>query len=439
MAIDVLQAIESLLAGAIISLAGLMLFNALGAFGLKGPFFWLALIVIIAIGVVQYRPGNLSTLNFLALGIMIFSYFALGPYSAYVVSVTEQIGAPIKAISAGAQTALSDVWLLVTNPTEYFARQQLRAVRPEKPIDFPKGIEVTQLQAFPTGMIPAGEEFVVFLVIENEGTEDAMGVRIKASCTEIGGLQAKCRVLDANREEHDTLELPEIASMRPGQAERFEFRFKAGGRVGREPGQRVAETVFNKAVFEVSYSMSTSSSLSVEIATPEEINRRALTGEGRFYFPEVATAKVGPSQLGMTVGPQPLKPGRATLIASIINTRYDGNLSISNAFGTSLRIKPSPSITIKDCRSPILVCAAGGGEEGPNIGSCTPPDTGLVAVEAQRPLGILCDLQIGEITGPAKTDLLLGELANYRFTLLKDIRIPVTAPREALVPKELKQ
>ncbi|GEM_PF-2822997 len=432
-----LPSISHLLAGLIIGLGALTLILAFQAFGAGGFLFWA--LVILAIGVAVFQvyfpsgyPDGLRAVNVLAIIVLVFSFFALGPYSGFVVSVTDQIGAPIKAATAQGSLALTDVWLLITNPTEYFAQQQLRNVRPERPISFPKAVEVSRLDAIP-GTVPAGERFTLFAAFENQADQDAREVQANAECAfsaprDVGPCtKVSGAFTGAGR------------TMRPGQVDRAEWTFTSTGRTGREPGQRVAETVFNTVNLSLSAIYDTSSSLQVELATDAEISRRQ-TQQGRFYYSESAIGKVSPAQVSISVGPQPLITGRdATSVIAVTNARPDGNV-IFLPERTQVIIELSPAV------GSGLVCSSqtlGGGNcnKAPSLNAQGNEEYGCVLPTGRQPLlleryqsrsviPIFCQFKVAEVAPEvgSRTGLIIAQLKNYRFDLFQEKKIQVTAP-----------
>ncbi len=70
--------------------------------------------------------------------ILIFAYVALGPYSYIYQQATDQIKSPLNTAYYTVRNGVTDLWLLVTNPTAWYAKQQVTNANPEKPMSFPK-------------------------------------------------------------------------------------------------------------------------------------------------------------------------------------------------------------------------------------------------------------------------------------------------------------
>ncbi len=115
--------------------------------------------------------------------VLIFAYVALGPYSSIYQQALDSIKGPFETAFRAVKNALYDIYLLATNPTEWYARQQVVNARPEKPISFPKSLEVTQLDATPSS-VPGGQPFVLTFVLKNEGDLPVKNVKVTASCNQ---------------------------------------------------------------------------------------------------------------------------------------------------------------------------------------------------------------------------------------------------------------
>ena len=115
--------------------------------------------------------------------VLIFAYVALGPYASIYQQALDSIKGPFETAFRAVKNALYDIYLLATNPTEWYARQQVVNARPEKPISFPKSLEVTQLDATPSS-VPGGQPFVLTFVLKNEGDLPVKNVKAKVSCNQ---------------------------------------------------------------------------------------------------------------------------------------------------------------------------------------------------------------------------------------------------------------
>lgn len=387
-----------------------------------------------------YSQGGLPAVNVLALLVLAFSFLALGPFSGTVVNAVDSVSTPVQLVWTSVSDAFSDVWLLLTNPTEYYARQQLRAARPERPVAFPGAAEITSLQTVPTGTVPSGERFVVFATLENKLDRPVGNVTTWGYCEGIGGLPVCEGTVDIERFKTDAQAagLSEAAiqnitagilfglggvhgidEMRPGEFDRADFTFIAKGR----EEARAAEVVFNKVVLTMRGVYTTDSSLQTEIATRDEVFRRQTTRTGRLYYPEVAVAKVGPAQLGISAGPQPLIAGtRAPFIVSISNTRPDGRI-ILDASSLTIRV---PDFVGKNVACRDVACTSA---DGASTCAITLDHTVLREYEKLDVVPIFCTMDIPEdealATAGSRTGLITAELSRYDFYHEKEVRVPV--------------
>ncbi len=115
--------------------------------------------------------------------ILVFAYIALGPYSAIYQQALDQVKAPVEIAFRAVKNAFYDIYLLATNPTEWYARQQVINTRPEKPISFPKALEVTSLDVTPPS-VPGGQPFVLNAVLRNDGDLAVRNIRVTAACNQ---------------------------------------------------------------------------------------------------------------------------------------------------------------------------------------------------------------------------------------------------------------
>lgn len=158
-------------------------FSFVGSVGGLG--FWIVWIILCFLGIFQfYQSGGYKTVLQGSILILLFAYLALGPYQAYYNQVIDQAKAPVEIAYRAGERAVTDVWLLATNPTEWYARQQVQNVRPERPLSFPKGIEIAAIEALPPS-VPAGQQFALAVVIKHDGIiENATDVTLSLSCNQ---------------------------------------------------------------------------------------------------------------------------------------------------------------------------------------------------------------------------------------------------------------
>jgi hypothetical protein len=115
--------------------------------------------------------------------ILIFAWVALGPYSSIYQQAIDQVKGPAEIAWRAASNAFYDIYLLATDPTEWYARQQVINTKSEKPISFPKALELSSLDAIPPS-VPGGQPFVMNIVLKNEGDLPVTNVQVAASCNQ---------------------------------------------------------------------------------------------------------------------------------------------------------------------------------------------------------------------------------------------------------------
>lgn len=372
-------------------------------------------VVLLPLGIFAIYPaGKLQIINILAIVMLVLGYFAAGPYAAQFAEFADQIKAPIASLTSGIGASTSDIGLLITNPTEYYAQQQARAARPEKPISYPMAVELARLDLVPEGTAPANSEFVIFALAENQGDLEAKDVKLTAKCVP-GTAGTTCTPAEQSY-------LPQPSNMLPGMAFQTSFTFTAQGRT---ETKRAAETVYNKVNVTLSYKLNTSSSLQVEVATQDEIFTRQRDKIGKVFYPQVAIAKVSSAQIGMNVGLQPVYSGKqAILLLSIFNKRPDGdivldnskmNVVLSEAVGSNLKCN-STGIFISSCPD-------GGGRRCQlTISNFTISYTTPVIPT------IRCTFDAVHIDAGSLTGLITAELTDYGFSITKQKSIAVGAP-----------
>ena len=358
--------------GAIIGYSAALLLISLGApnwnfIGGYGSGFWIAWIVLGAIGLFQfYQTGGWKIVMQVGILILVFSYIALGPYHAYYDQAITQIKGPIEIAYKQVSNAVTDVWLLVTNPTEWYARQQLVNVRPERPLDYPKGVEFGSIEAMPPS-VPQGQQFAMMSVIKNDGTMDANDVVISYSCNSWcdsrgvnkGSKEELDKMLATERGDkkiEEILDKETLDILRKGDGTSIyiqsELRRGESHVVTLSPlvasvfPQDRGLTNFAKVGINVSYAYSTNSTLQVDIISGSELRKRFSAGQ-TVFAPVLAVDKGTPARLSLNVGPQPLKEGTdQLLLVSVSNTRDKSRvvlprgtniiISLPNEVGTDL-------------------------------------------------------------------------------------------------------
>ncbi|MBI4014990.1 MAG: hypothetical protein HY365_03475 [Candidatus Aenigmarchaeota archaeon] len=135
-----------------------------------------------------YQSGGFLFVFQLSILILLFGWLALGPYRAVYADIIDSIRAPIRFVWDSFRSAFEDVWLLASNPQEYFARQQLKNVRTVSSISLPDGVEISAIDIEPLNpaLSTKGENdsqsFTVSAEIRNKGIGDAKNVRVWVGC-----------------------------------------------------------------------------------------------------------------------------------------------------------------------------------------------------------------------------------------------------------------
>ncbi|MBI2076094.1 MAG: DUF1554 domain-containing protein [Candidatus Aenigmarchaeota archaeon] len=305
-----------------------------------------------------YQLGGFRAVLQVSVLILLFGYIALGPYQAVYRSTIDKVKEPLAFAFTSVKNAVKDVWLLTTNPTEWYARQQIKNVRSESPLEFPKGVEVVSLDPLIPGVgIPAGEEFSVVAVIQNKGRLTARDIYIRAECNQW------CNAKD-NEYEVSGLKLKTISGqekievLKPGEQDRITVSKLTAIKSDRSALQFAKVTVF------INYSYSTNSTLPVKIAKEAEIDRMIAAREDVFRpVVSIATAD-SPAQLSLNVGPQPLKAGDSgSLLIAVLNARTDGDvvLKANEKFFVDLPPTIGTIAASDSCRSGTrsVVCTVG--------------------------------------------------------------------------------
>ncbi len=414
--------VEHLISGALMGLTLVLLFAGLGIDPLSsiwlfwGLFFGLFLIAAFSF----YPQGRFSAIVPIAIIVLIFGYASLGPYSGQVREVRDQTVLPLKMVWTQLKGTGEYVWLLATNPTEWYARQQMQNVRSESPLDQPKGVEITDIQLSPP-TVPANQDFFVYLVIENKGEQTAKSIKVSAGCENSEYCTLKEVPVDYQTE------------LKSGQGDRLQYKFTA---LGRKSTGRSAEGVFAKPIVNVSYIYSTNSSLSVELATRSEIERRQLSSEGgkenRYFYPQVAYGIAQPAQLSLNVGPQPLEEGKtATMVAAVLNARTDGTVVLEPTTAISINL---PEVVGSG-----LSCTSAGGVVSCSGGECRMIKEHRIGhSDFSSILPIYCTFTVGSLPDgrPSITSLITGELREYRYDISMEKSIKVTAPIGVIINDE---
>ena len=479
--------VTHLSSGAIIGYSAMLLLVALGALNwsfMSTFVFWIVWAVLGFLGIMQfYQTGGWKTVLQGAVIILLFAYVALGPYSAYYQQALGQVKAPVEIAYRAVSSAVTDIWLLATNPTEWYARQQLVNVRPESPIDFPKGLEITLLDALPPS-VPGGREFALTTVIKNEGSlqKPALDAALSFGCNQwcivpqpdpalaqstyslchdngyifdeyycgtdcgedvpdasvtgknldsciqscrdqekgVAGAATKCLTRD-----RDTFlqSFGRIRKMERGEVRSVNVRgFTTVSQSGRQGETRMAEVTVN-----LSYRYSTSTTLSAEVMTQGEMDRKIQENENIFRN-VLAVTKSSPAQLSLNVGPQPLTAGqKSILLVSVSNTREDSSIVLKR--GTLINITmPKVVGTGLECEGISARDDAARGSEV--LTYMVPQDVTVLPYNFQSIFAFICDFNAASeaTVMDVKTALITAEMPDYTFVLTKKKQIPVTQP-----------
>jgi len=383
---------------------------------------WIITIVLVIVFYFIYRGQDIHGILVFSVFIFIFGYLALGPYSGVIRPVMDQAVESLGIARYAITNAFTDVWLLATNPTEWYARQQMMNVRPETPMSYPMALEITRLDASsPT--IPADEEFRITAVIENEGKSDTRDVKISYECNKWCNADAVTVTPEVYKEEGETLE--------PGRTDVI----RMSGFVGIGLEDYRAESHTAKVEISLNYSYSTNASLLVEVASEKEIETREYAG-GEVYHNVLAIDKGTPARLSLNVGPQPLHAmEEADVLISVSNGRNDGKVILEE--GKKIIIKMDETIgTLLECHGKQVDCAP----IQKNIAICTvsPVEDTKIVIEAYKfntILPIFCTFATKNVEY-SKTGLITAELPSYTFALEKAVSVTVTAPLGIIKPEE---
>ncbi len=422
---DTMQPLDWLthfMSGAIIGYGAMLFMVSLGANSwtfMTPVWFWIIWAILGFLGVMQfYQTGGWKIAFQGGIILLAFAWLALGPYAAYYQQAIDQVKAPVEIAFRAVDRAFTDVWLLATDPTEFYARQQAINVKPESPLDFSKGVEVTLLDALPPA-VPAGQEFAIMAVVKNEGrmNESAKDVTVSFSCRQWCE-STNVDVQNAQKLSSKLFQLSKSEMFR-GDATSLNARgFKALGQTGRVGETRIATVYMN-----ISYRYSTTTSLMTEIMHENEIARRLQNNEAVFRQ-VTAAAKSTPGKISLNVGPQPLiysptKPSRALLLVSIFSTRDDGVVRLPQ--GSRIKLSLPKSIGTD------LTCDNYQADAQGNLEYIVPKDVEILSTEFQSIYAFICEFTVSGVDD-VKTDLITAELPDFTFILTKKKDVTVTPP-----------
>ncbi len=388
-----------------------------------------------------YQLGGFRAVMQFAVIVLLFGYIALGPYKAEYRETIDKVKEPFTLAFRAIINAFKDAWILATNPTEWYARQQLRNMRSEQPLESPKGVEIVKIESLtPNVGIPSGEEFGIYATIQNQGKMGARNVEAEITCNEFCNIDtAKGGVTKLNRTNMKDLGYME-------QDEQVQLRFE------KIKAELIGKSAFEmaKITLSISYEYNTTSALPVTIALEAEIDRRLSSREDVFK-PVVAKAMGGPAQISLNVGPQPLKASledsetkeKTSLLVAITNSRADGVIvlkkgvklfidvpeglgNVHNAI-TGSKINDNEKI----CRANNVDCVP----DGKNRIACTVNPDGIDRLEIKSAdfssiLPIFCGFEnIGEKQiNVFKSEMITAEMQLYAYKTKKTLDITVTQP-----------
>jgi hypothetical protein len=385
--------------------------------------FWIVwAILALFVGVFQlYHSGGFMTVFQISIIILLFGYIALGPYNAYYRTVLDQIKEPLNMAWRSISNAFQDVWLLTTNPTEWYARQQVVNVKAEKPISYPKALEVTRIDAVPDS-VPSGENFNIIAIIRNEGKNDIENIAFGYDCPK----RSYCN--DTDVEVKASLN---AGKLEPGESSKITFSgFLA------EMGP-ITRTSRGTVELEFNYTYNTTASLFVEVASEDEISRRQYE-ETNVWKNVLAVDAGATARLSLNVGPQPLdaRSDAETVLISVSNTREDGNIILER--GKEIRIKMDETIgTLLECDGTQVDCQLS--TDG-KIAICyiEPVESDEIVIkpyEFNTILPIFCSFATKDVEA-SRTGLITAELPEYKFVVKKSKTIMVTLPLGIIYEEE---
>ncbi|MDI6720898.1 MAG: transglycosylase SLT domain-containing protein, partial [Candidatus Aenigmarchaeota archaeon] len=434
-----------LASGAIIGYSAVLLMMALSMNTfLSNTMFWVVWAVFSFIGIFQfYHTGGFRIVLQLGVIILLFAYLALGPYSGYYHQVIDQVKGPVEVAYRAVYKSVSDVYLLATNPTEWYARQQVQNVRPERALSLAKGVEVNTFDALPAS-VPSGQQFAITTVLKHEGTlNETRNIRISFSCNQWCDTKG---IVPTNKDVKSTgLNIYQLIdsrtekphALKKGESVALSFSgFTASSIKGRENEYRVAKVRMN-----ITYTYSTSSSLFAEVINSYEFEKR--TNEGKNFRPVQAIGKDSPAQLSLNVGPQPLLAGKgALLLVAISNSRDESSVILPEGSEVIIRMPRSVGSGL-DCE--------GFTHDSTNDGD--PKETGVEVIRYRvYPRGsdrveiksgefntifpFICSFTTNELMvngrqidePTVQTGLITGEIPAYEFTTTKEKDVTITVP-----------
>jgi len=350
---------------------------------------------------------------------ILLGYLMTGPYSGYVRSAISQISGPIQVGVEMAKEQLEELWLMATNPMEYIRRQQLKQVKPEQPLSYPKGVELKRVVAQPDG-VRDNQDFYILVRAQNEGDLEARNIVLHGEC------ESRCSKTDETKSEVRLAGLEKsgvlIESLGP---------FRANAEKLQDVGRKASVSL------ELSYEYNASSSLLVTVMRREEIERRIKEG-GKLFESVVAVGKATPAMIAMSVGEQPLYENKTYALVVSIVKKHPYSEKIVIEAGRKLFISLSPEIgSGLRCISRVFECTS---NDDYSV-NCTVIAEDGIELKKDNPFEPLtCTFRTASISGPSKSGLIRARLESYKVVLKQDVGptiISFECPSdEVCMPKE---
>ncbi|MBI4162375.1 MAG: transglycosylase SLT domain-containing protein, partial [Candidatus Aenigmarchaeota archaeon] len=443
--------LANLSTGAMMGYSAILFMTIIGAFfWFDGGLTWTYLIIWAAlalfIGNFQiYQTGGNKSVMTLSIVILFFAYVALGPYSGYYQQAVDQVRPAAELAYNVVSNAVNDVYLLATNPTEWYSRQQRLNAVPEKPLSIAKGIEIIALDGLPQN-VPAGLDFALASVIKNDGElEQAQHISVSFDCNaycdktfaKVAPSQAPpdsfLAILPPSMREYNKPTGGEFylaTRMSKGESDIFNIQ----PFIAKTLAQRRAETQFAKVNMTITYVYTASSSLLVTVIDQDILQQRFRQGED--VFKQVAaTAKVTPARLSLNVGPQPLifktpNPAiqdlnKVLLLVSISSARDDSSILLTENTRIILKIPTILADTGIDCGPPDVSSVDSSFTIDPDnhIVTYTPkPLRDIIEIETYKTNSIysfICKLPLAQMSG-TRTSLITAQIGSQTPVKVQD-------------------
>ncbi|MCD6557628.1 MAG: hypothetical protein J7K31_01185, partial [Candidatus Aenigmarchaeota archaeon] len=398
---------DPILAGILAALGTIII---LSIFEVESIVSWGTLICILFYFLI-YNSNGLSGVISINLVVYLVGYIFIGPYGGYMHKYITGMKQPMKIAWLAVKQGWHNIWLMMTDPTAWYAQQQQKNVHPEKAISYPKGVEITSIDLMPPSVPSDGSiPFRVYVQIQNQGDMKARDVYVSAECVK------RCK---ATGEENMLVE-----DLMP-----YEGRVIKLGPYVPEGSERQ----YAKLKIKAAYLYSTNSSLLTEVMGEEEMQRRFVEGEEVFRG-VAALGKPSPAMLSLNVGKQPLRAGtEAGVLVSVLNTRNNGQVVLDENTEIRLHI---PS----DLRSGPIDCSSNIGKSPIECKQGDNPDTQICHIkkkyapqivkpmQANTIFSFYCSFDVTTDVEKTKSRLITAELINYRYEAIEEKTIMITLP-----------